>query len=115
MKDNLPDPRKFLAQHWQKRPLLARNALTRFAGALDRTRMLALARRDDVESRLIVRNRAQWHVASGPFTPRDYARLPARNWTILINGLETVLPAARELQDAFRFVPYARHDDVMAS
>ena len=115
MKDNLPDPRKFLAQHWQKRPLLARNALARFAGALDRTRMLALARRDDVESRLIVRNLAQWHAASGPFTPRDYARLPARNWTILINGLETVLPAARELQDAFRFVPYARHDDVMAS
>ncbi len=115
MRDNLPPAQKFFAQFWQKKPLLTRGALKRFASGLDRARMLVLACRDDVESRLVLRNRDRWSVANGPFRKRDFAQLPPRNWTLLVNGLETVLPAARELQQAFSFVPYPRHDDVMAS
>ena len=94
MINNLPRARRFLAEFWQKKPLLARQALTQFAGALDRARMIELAGRDDVESRLVI---------------------GARNRTLLVNGLENVVPAARRLQQAFSFIPYARHDDVMAS
>ena len=115
MINNLPDARRFLAEFWQKKPLLARNALARFAGALDRARMIELACRDDVESRLVIGARKTWRVAHGPFRKRDFAQLPPRNWTLLVNGLENVEPAARELQQAFSFIPYARHDDVMAS
>jgi 50S ribosomal protein L16 3-hydroxylase len=115
MTDNLPGTRRFLAEFWQKKPLLARGALMQFAGALDRVRMLELACRDDVESRLVIGARKNWHVERGPFRKRDFARLPPRDWTLLVNGLEAVIPAARMLQQKFDFIPYARHDDVMAS
>jgi 50S ribosomal protein L16 3-hydroxylase len=115
MIENLGDAQRFLTRYWQKKPLLARGALAQLGAALDRTRMVALACRDDVESRLVLRTRNQWHVQQGPFRKRDFAQLPARNWTLLINGLENVICAARELQRMFSFIPYARHDDVMAS
>jgi 50S ribosomal protein L16 3-hydroxylase len=115
MMNNLPDTRKFLADFWQKEPLLARGALAQFAAELDRARMIELACRDDVESRLVIGAGKNWQVEHGPFRKRDFARLPPRNWTLLVNGLEAVLPAARMLQQKFDFIPYARHDDVMAS
>jgi 50S ribosomal protein L16 3-hydroxylase len=115
MINNLPDARRFLARFWQRKPLLARAALAQFAGVLNRARMLELACRDDVESRLVIGARRTWHVAHGPFRKRDFARLPPRNWTLLLNGLENVVAPARELQQTFGFIPYARHDDVMAS
>jgi 50S ribosomal protein L16 3-hydroxylase len=115
MINNLPDARRFLAGFWQKKPLLARAALTQFAGVLDRARMFELACRDDVESRLVIGARKTWRVEHGPFRKRDLTRLPPRNWTLLLNGLENVVAPARELQQTFGFIPYARHDDVMAS
>ena len=119
MTDNLLESRtgieKFLADFWQKKPLLARGALAAAANTLDRASIIELACRDDVESRLVTGARRVWHVELGPFRKRDFARLPRRGWTLLVNGLETVLPAARALQQQFSFIPYARHDDVMAS
>ncbi len=115
MMDTLPGARKFLAQFWQKNPSFTRGALRQFADALDRARMFELACRDDVESRLVTGARASWEVERGPFRRRDLARLPPRNWTLLVNGLDAVLPRARALQQSFSFIPYARHDDVMAS
>lgn len=115
MIDNLPAARRFLADFWQKKPLLARGALVGPADALNRARMIELACRDDVEARLVIGARRSWCVERGPFRKRDFARLPPRGWTLLVNGIETVLPAARALQQRFSFIPYARHDDVMAS
>ena len=115
MINNLPGARRFLAEFWQKKPLLARGALAQFGGALDRARMIGLACRDDVESRLVIGSRKNWRVEHGPFRKRDFAQLPPRDWTLLINGLENVSAAARALQQKFSFIPYARHDDVMAS
>jgi 50S ribosomal protein L16 3-hydroxylase len=115
MTDRLPGARRFLTEFWQKKPLFARGALSQFANWLDRARMLELACRDDVESRLVIGARRTWHVEEGPFRPRDFKRLPLRDWTLLVNGLESVMPEARTLQQAFDFIPYARHDDVMAS
>ena len=115
MINNLPPPRRFLAEFWQKKPLLARQALAESSGALDRARMIELAGRDDVESRLVIGSGKSWRVEQGPFRRRDFAQLPPRNWTLLVNGLENLVPAARKLQQAFSFIPYARHDDVMAS
>ncbi len=107
--------RRFLRSFWQNRFWLARGALPHLATAVDRARLLALACRDDVESRLVTRTGRNWHVAHGPFRKRDFLRLPPRNWTLLVNGVENFVPAARALQQGFGFVPYARQDDVMVS
>jgi 50S ribosomal protein L16 3-hydroxylase len=69
----------------------------------------------DTESRLIVCDGKHWQVRHGPFSKRDFARLPARNWTLLVQGVNHVLPQAQALLAQFAFIPYARLDDLMVS
>jgi len=105
----------FLRRHWQRAPWFGRGALSAAADTVSRAQLFALARRGDVESRLIRRDGRRWSVAHGPFTARQLAGLPPRNWTLLVNGVDLHLPAMRALAELFRAIPYARHDDVMAS
>jgi 50S ribosomal protein L16 3-hydroxylase len=105
----------FLRRHWQKEPLLVRQAMAGFTGPFTQRDLAALARRDDVESRLVVRHGTRWTLAHGPFRPADFAALPARNWTLLVQGVNLVHPAGDELLRRFSFLPFARLDDLMVS
>lgn len=107
--------KRFLREVWQKQPLVLRAAVPQLADVLTRADLIDLACRDDVESRLVLGSGRAWEVRHGPFRRREFARLPPREWTLLVNGVETLVPAARALQMDFGFVPYARHDDVMVS
>jgi 50S ribosomal protein L16 3-hydroxylase len=109
------DLRTFLRRHWQKRPLLVRRALPGFIGPATPAALRRLAARDDVESRIVERSRGRWRVAHGPFAAATWRDAPARDWTLLVQGLDLKLEAARALLDAFAFIPSARLDDVMAS
>lgn len=108
---------RFLRDYWQKRPLLVRQAVPGFAGALDLRALFALAGLEDVESRLIRRSArgTSWHVRQGPFRQGDLSRLPARNWTLLVNGVNYRSARADALLQLFSFIPWARLDDVMVS
>ncbi|RPJ47703.1 MAG: cupin domain-containing protein [Betaproteobacteria bacterium] len=108
-------PAQFLHRYWQKKPLLARASLLRFAPLITHRDLLDLARSPDAESRLIIRTGGRWQVTHGPFTRRDFAQLPARNWTLLVQGVNHVLPQAQALLAEFAFIPYARLDDLMVS
>lgn len=107
-------PRQFLASHWQKRPLLVRGAFGR-VDVLSPGELIALACREEAESRLIVRRGTRWEVQHGPFEPRDFRRLPKRGWTLLVQDVNHYVSGARALLQRFAFVPYARLDDVMVS
>jgi 50S ribosomal protein L16 3-hydroxylase len=108
-------PREFLARTWQKRPLLVRGAWPQPLEPLSVSDLFALAARADCESRLVVRDGARWRLEHGPFRAAALRRLPARRWTLLVQGLNHFVPAADRLLRAFRFVPYARLDDLMVS
>lgn len=108
-------PAEFLRRYWQKRMLLARRALPQYAHFLARGTLFELAGRDDVETRLVTRRRGGWRVEHGPIARRRLERLPAADWTLLVQGVNHVLPAAAALLQAFAFLPYARLDDVMVS
>lgn len=107
--------RAFLRDHWQKRPLLVRGAIPGFAGLVDHRALIDAACRDEVESRLVIRRRARWDVRHGPFRRRDFLALPARNWSLLVQGVNEFLPAADALMREFSFLPLARLDNVMVS
>jgi 50S ribosomal protein L16 3-hydroxylase len=107
--------KEFLSQFWQRKPLLIRNAIPGLKGVVQAPELLALAGRSDVESRLVWRRRGAWRMRHGPFSRTELARLPKRNWTILVQGLNFESPAADALLKRFRFIPYARLDDVMVS
>ncbi|MGZ8155138.1 MAG: JmjC domain-containing protein [Burkholderiales bacterium] len=106
---------QFVRRYWQKKPLLARSALPEWSAIVTREQLIALAGRDDFESRIVMRGRRRWHVRDGPFTARDFARLPRRGWTVLLHGVDLAIPDAARLLRAFSFLPYARLDDVMVS
>ena len=57
----------------------------------------------------------RWTLRQGPLKRASLPPLRRREWTLLIQGLDLHLPAARALLDRFRFVPDARLDDLMLS
>ncbi len=105
--------RTFLLRHWQKRPLFVPRALAGFRGAVTLRGLRALAARDDVESRIAVRTRHGWKFTQGPVEKERV--FPARDWTILVSGVNLHVAAADRLLRRFAFVPQARLDDVMVS
>jgi len=105
-------PQQFLADYWQKKPLLIRAAIPGFTGLLTRDAMLDAACRDDVESRLI--DCGKWTLAYGPLSMRDFQRRKSP-WTVLVQGVNLFLPEGDKLLREFDFIPYARLDDLMAS
>ncbi|MEO8344335.1 MAG: cupin domain-containing protein [Betaproteobacteria bacterium] len=108
-------PSAFLRRFWQKEPLLVRGAVPGFAGLFTREELFALAGRDDVESRLIVRNGSRWTLDHGPFRKAHFKTLPATRWTLLVQGVNLHSDAADALLRRFAFAPYARLDDLMVS
>ncbi len=113
-------PQVFMKRHWQKKPLLIRQAvpeLARQGPLLDRSALFDLAAEDDVESRLIVQNAGKkgWQLKQGPFARRALPPLKTPGWTLLVQGVDLQVQALRGLMDQFRFLPDARLDDVMIS
>lgn len=112
-------PAAFMNKHWQRKPLLVRQAGPGLAPPLGRAELFRLAARDDVESRLVVRSgqgrRATWSLARGPLPRRSLPPVAQPGWTLLVQGLDLHVPAAHELLSRFRFVPQARLDDLMVS
>lgn len=108
-------PARFMRRHWQRKPLLVRGALPDIAPPIARGELFALAARDDVRSRLIVRDGDRWSLRHGPIARRALPPLRTRGWSLLVQGVDLHVPAAHELLQRFRFVPDARLDDLMVS
>jgi 50S ribosomal protein L16 3-hydroxylase len=108
-------PQLFMRRHWQKKPLLVRQAVPGGIALIERQRLFELAGHDEVESRLVRRDGARWTLQQGPLKRASLLPLKRREWTLLVQGLDLHLPAARALLDRFRFVPDARLDDLMLS
>ncbi len=110
-------PARFLERHWQKRPLCVRQAFPGFVDPLSPDELAGLACEPEVESRLVMERgpRRPWQVFHGPQDPRRLRRLPARDWTLLVQEVDKHLPAVAALMRPFDFVPRWRLDDVMVS
>jgi 50S ribosomal protein L16 3-hydroxylase len=104
---------RFMRDVWQRRPLLIRGAFPGFVPPVDRAALFGLARRADVESRLITRFEQRWALRHGPLQRLPSPRRP--HWTLLVQGVDLLDPAAQALLERFRFVPDARLDDLMVS
>ncbi len=108
-------PATFMRRHWQKKPLLVRQALPGIEPPVSRAEMFALAQQEDVESRLIVAKGDAWKLRHGPLPRQALPPVKQPRWTLLVQGLDLHSDAAHELLSRFRFVPQARLDDLMIS
>jgi 50S ribosomal protein L16 3-hydroxylase len=106
---------KFLAEHWHKKPLLVRQALPNFGDWLDRNSLSELACQDNSEGRLVQFKRGQCQLEYGPFEAEALDALPKKNWSLLVSGINHLLPQGDWLLHRFDFIPAARLDDLMVS
>ncbi|WP_163647482.1 cupin domain-containing protein [Modicisalibacter sp. 'Wilcox'] len=114
--------RDFLREYWQKKPLLIRGALPDFISPLAPEELAGLACEEGVEARLVEEHgRADdgsprpWKVSHGPFDDATFARLPERDWTLLVQAVDHYVPEVDALLARFHFLPRWRLDDVMVS
>lgn len=104
-----------MRRYWQKKPLLIRQAIPGVKPPVTRDALFELAADYDAESRLITHFRNKWQLAHGPFEPGALPAVSRKSWSLLVQGLDLHVDAARALLDRFRFIPDARLDDLMIS
>ena len=105
----------FLRDYWQSAPLLIRQALPSYASPLSPNDLAALACEPDMQSRLVLKRGRQWLVEHGPFDAVRFAKLPEKDWTLLVQGVDRRDPAVHALLKHFDFLPRWRVDDIMIS
>lgn len=108
---------QFLAEYWQKKPLLVRNGLPEIVGLLDPQDVQELALEEHASARLIRqkdKNPNEWHVKSSPLTKGDFQKLP-KLWTLLVQAVDHYSFDLSELWKKFPFIPQWRRDDIMVS
>jgi 50S ribosomal protein L16 3-hydroxylase len=112
-------PKTFMQRHWQKKPLVIRQAIPGFQPPLDRADLVDLAAQEDVQSRLVIQAnpdaKQDWRFRHGPFTRRALPPFKQPGWTLLVQGVDLLDERAHALMNQFRFVPDARLDDLMVS
>jgi 50S ribosomal protein L16 3-hydroxylase len=104
--------------HWQKKPMLVRQAIPNFKPLLARADLFELASSQDVHSRLVIQDgklTTGWHLRQGPFERRALPTLKQPGWTLLVQGADLQSDDVHALMNQFRFVPDARLDDLMIS
>ncbi len=108
---------RFMQDHWQKKPLLARAAAPSAIHMMSAEELAGIACDTDLASRIITGSvdTGNWTVQHGPFSEDDFTSLPDSDCTLLVQDLDKLLPCCRDLQSLFSFLPSWRHDDVMVS
>jgi len=105
----------FLKNYWQKKPLLIKNAIANFVSPITESDLFAIAQNEETVSRLIEQKQGIWQVKYGPFRKSDLPKRTSIPWTILVQNINHYLPFAESFLNLFKFIPYARLDDLMIS
>ncbi len=94
-----------------------RKALVPFPDLITPEELAGMACDPAVESRLIIEKggKTPWELRRGPLKHSTFKKLPKKNWTFLVNGVDRFVPAVNAFLDEFSFVPFWRMDDVMIS
>ena len=110
-------PAQFLRDHWQKRPLLVRNAFPGFVPPIQPEDLAGLACEEGALSRLIRHDaaRERWQVKAGPLTEADFVKTGDANWTLLVQDVDKWDADVAALLEPFAFLPSWRVDDIMVS
>ena len=115
--DNLT-PEQFLAEYWQKKPLLIKQGLPQLKDMFEPDDILGLSLDEAATSRLITQNNTnngdQWQLQQSPLSEEMFDNLPEQ-WTVLVQNLEQWSPELGQLWNAFNFIPQWQRDDIMVS
>ena len=108
---------QFLAEYWQKKPLLVRNAIPEITDLLEPKDVMELALDENITARLIKqkdKDPNQWSVKSSPLIKGDFQKMP-KLWTLLVQAVDHYSFDIAEMWRKFPFIPQWRRDDIMVS
>lgn len=110
-------PEQFLAEYWQKKPLLIRQAVPDLQSPISPEELAGMALEPDANVRLIQEKHPErpWHVSYAPLDENVFSTLPESHWTFLVTDCEKHWPDLHSLVEPFRFIPDWRIDDLMIS
>ena len=107
-------PETFLAEYWQKKPLLIKQAFKNFQDTIPADELAGLAMEGEIESRIVSSDgNNNWQVDHGPF--EDFSQYGESNWTLLVQAVNNWSRPTNALLAPFSFIPRWRIDDVMVS
>ena len=108
---------RFLADYWQQRPLVVRQAFPGFRSPLSAEELAGLSCEDGVDSRIVIEKGGAhpWQTLYGPMDDAVFRKLPETHWSLLVNDVEKHLPELAWVPDCFRFIPEWCIDDLMIS
>lgn len=109
---------EFLDNAWQKKPVVLKQAMPNFVNELSPEELAGLSLEPDIESRIVVESPNQppyWSLLTGPFDSKTFENLPKTHWTLLVQGVDRLLPEIQQLLNYFDFIPQWRVDDIMIS
>jgi 50S ribosomal protein L16 3-hydroxylase len=110
-------PAVFMAEYWQKQPLLVRQALPGLVSPVAPDELAGLACEELVESRIVCGpdGNGNWTLENGPFPEARFEDLGDQDWTLLIQDADKLLESVESMLEPFRFLPDWRIDDIMIS
>ncbi|QLE09502.1 cupin domain-containing protein [Pseudoalteromonas shioyasakiensis] len=104
---------QFLAQYWQKKPLLIKQGFKDFTDPIEPEELAGLAMEESIESRIVTNHSNDWQAHHGPF--EDFSLLTEKHATLLVQAVDHWHSDAAQLLEPFRFIPNWRIDDLMIS
>ncbi len=109
--------KRFLAEVWQRRPLLVRGAFAGLQAPLTPEDLAGLSCEELALARLVVHEPRgdRWALHQGPFAEEVFGTLPASHWTLLVQDVDKWDADVAALRARFDFLPGWRVDDVMVS
>ena len=104
---------QFLAEYWQKKPLLIKQGFKDFSDPIEPEELAGLAMEESIESRIVTNHSDDWQAYHGPF--EDFSLLTEKHSTLLVQAVDHWYSDAAQLLEPFRFIPNWRIDDLMIS
>ncbi len=104
---------QFLAEYWQKKPLLIKQGFKDFSDPIEPEELAGLAMEESIESRIVTNHSDDWQAYHGPF--EDFNLLTEKHSTLLVQAVDHWHSDAAQLLEPFRFIPNWRIDDLMIS
>jgi len=104
---------EFLRDYWQKKPVVIRQGFKDFNDPISADEIAGLAAEEEVESRIVYKDKDSWQAEFGPF--QCYEKLGDSGWSLVVQALDNSSEEAALMIEPFRFIPHWRLDDLMVS
>jgi 50S ribosomal protein L16 3-hydroxylase len=113
----MPSAKVFFSKYWGKHPVLMRGAWHDCPSPLLPDEIAGLACEAEIPSRFVrfMSMKSGWSVDHGPFDQDFFANTGEKNWSLLVQDVDSFVPAVAALWQRVPNLPLWRRDDVMVN